>query len=75
MALARARLMGARYPYYLLADSQEGQIKEAEITRRAASEKPTYRNIRQGFVYERLPHVTLRDIAVNSEIDVIYEEY
>ena len=75
LALARARLMGARYPYYLLADSQEGQIKEAEITRRAASEKPTYRNIRQGFVYERLPHVTLRDIAVNSEIDVIYEEY
>ena len=32
LALARARIMGARYPYYLLADSPEGQQKEAEIT-------------------------------------------
>ena len=32
VALARSRLMGARYPYYLLADSPEGQRKEAEIT-------------------------------------------
>jgi adenine-specific DNA-methyltransferase len=30
LALARARIMGARYPYYLLADSPEGQLKEAE---------------------------------------------
>ena len=75
LALARARIMGARYPYYLLADSSEGQLKEAEITRRAASEKPTHQNIRQGFVYERVPHITLRDIANNAEIDVIYEEY
>ena len=75
LALARARIMGARYPYYLLADSPEGQLKEAEITRRAASEKPTHQNIRQGFVYERVPHITLRDIANNAEIDVIYEEY
>jgi adenine-specific DNA-methyltransferase len=29
LALARARIMGARYPFYLLADSREGQIKEA----------------------------------------------
>ena len=33
LALARARIMGARYPYYLLADSREGQLKEAEVTR------------------------------------------
>ena len=32
LALARARIMGARYPYYLLADSPEGQQKEAEVT-------------------------------------------
>ena len=31
LALARARIMGARYPFYLLADSREGQIKEAEV--------------------------------------------
>ena len=73
LALARARIMGARYPYYILADSKEGQLKEAEISRRAPSEMPTYGNVRQGFVYERVPHVTLRDIANNAEIDVIWE--
>ena len=75
LALARARIMGARYPYYILADSRDGQLKEVEISRRAPSEIPTYGNIRQGFVYERVPHITLRDIANNAEIDVIYEEY
>ena len=75
LALARARIMGARYLYYILADSKDGQLKEAEISRRARSEMPTYGNIRQGFVYERVPHITLRDIANNAEIDVIYEEH
>ena len=75
LALARARIMGARYPYYLLADSPEGQAKEAERTGRAASEAETYGRIRQGFVYERVPHITLRAIANNTEIDVIWEEY
>ena len=75
LALARARIMGARYPYYLLADSRDGQLKEAEISRRAPSETPTYGNVRQGFIYERVPHIMLRDIANNAEIDVIYEEY
>ena len=75
LALARARIMGARYPYYILADSKDGQLKEAELSRRAPSEMPTYGNLRQGFVYERVPHITLRDIANNAEIDVIWEEY
>ncbi|MDX2176317.1 MAG: site-specific DNA-methyltransferase [Candidatus Sumerlaeia bacterium] len=75
LALARARLMGARYPYYLLADSPEGQAKEAEVTRRAPSTKPTYGNIRHGFVYERVPHITLKSIANNAEIDVIWETH
>ena len=75
LALARARIMGARYPYYLLADSKEGQLKEAEISRRAPSEMPTYGNVRQGFVNERVPHITLRAIANNTEIDVIYEDF
>ena len=73
LALARARIMGARYPWYLLADSPEGQRKEAEISRRELSEAPTYGSLRQGFVYERVPHVTLRAIANNAEIDVIWE--
>lgn len=75
LALARARIMGARYPYYLLADSREGQIKEAEVTRTAPKEAPTYGRIRQGFVYERVPHITLKSIANNAEIDVIWEKW
>ena len=75
LALARARIMGARYPYYLLSDSRDGQAKQAEITRRVASDSPTYGDIRQGFVYERVPHITLRAIANNSEIDVIWETH
>ena len=74
LALARARIMGARYPYYLLSDSHDGHLKEAEVARTAPSETPTYADIRQGFVYERVPHITLRDIAKNSEIDVIWED-
>ena len=75
LALARARIMGARYPYYLLADSRAGQLKEAEIERKAPSESPRYGDIRQGLVYERVPHIMLRDIANNADIDVIWEEY
>jgi adenine-specific DNA-methyltransferase len=75
LALARARIMGARYPYYLLADSVDGQAKEAEITRTAPSTKPTYGNIRHGFVYERVPHITLKSIANNAEIDVIWDKW
>ena len=75
LALARARVMGARYPYYLLADSPEGQRKEAEVTRKAPSEAPSRGDVRQGFVYERVPHITLKSIANNAEIDVIWERW
>jgi adenine-specific DNA-methyltransferase len=73
LALARARIMGARYPYYLLADSRAGQRKEAELTRTAPSSQPVGGNIRHGFVYERAPHITLKSIANNAEIDVIWD--
>jgi len=75
LALARARIMGARYPYYLLADSPEGQQKEAEITRSVPSSRPTHGDIRHGFVYQRVPHITLKSIANNAEIDVIWERF
>ncbi|NKE71861.1 site-specific DNA-methyltransferase [Candidatus Manganitrophus noduliformans] len=75
LALARARIMGARYPFYLLSDSREGQIKEAEVTRTAPSSQPTHGNIRHGFVYERVPHITLKSIANNAEIDVIWDQW
>ena len=75
LALARARIMGARYPYYILADSPEGQQKEAEITRKISSSQPTQGNIAHGFVYGRVPHITLKSIANNTEIDVIWENW
>ena len=75
LALARARVMGARYPYYLLADSPEGQQREAEITRSAPSTQPTHGDIHHGFVYERVPHITLKSIANNTEIDAIWDSF
>ena len=75
LALARARIMGARYSFYLLADSRDGQFKEAEVTRSAPSSQPTHGNIRHGFVYERVPHITLKSIANNAEIDVIWDQW
>ncbi len=74
LALARSRLMGARYPFYLLADSQAGQRKEAEVTRTAPRTTPTAGRLRLGFVYERVPHIMLSSIANNAEIDVIWEQ-
>ena len=75
LALARARIMGARYPYYLLSDSAGGREKEAEVARTEPSSRPTYGDIGQGFVCERVPHIQLRDITNNTEIDVIWELY
>ena len=75
LALARARIMGARYPFYLLADSREGQAKAAAVTQAPSSTKPVHNNIRHGFVYDRVPHITLKSIANNAEIDVIWEKY
>jgi adenine-specific DNA-methyltransferase len=75
LALARSRIMGARYPYYLLADSPDGQRKEGEVTRTVPKSAPTRADIRHGFVYERVPHVTLKSIANNAEIDVIWDKW
>jgi len=75
LALARARIMGARYPFYVLADSKEGQKKEAEVTRSVPSDRPVFGKLSHGFVYERVPHITLKSIANNAEIDVIWEQW
>jgi adenine-specific DNA-methyltransferase len=68
LALARTRLMAAKYPYYLLADSPEGRAKEAELTGVALADMPTGGDVKQGFVYRRVPHVTLKSIANNPDI-------
>ncbi len=72
LALARTRLMAARYPFYLLADSPEGVKKEAEITGKLPPAFETSGDLRKGFVYKRVPHITLKAIANNEEIDGIH---
>ena len=68
LALARTRLMSARFPYYLLADSQEGVRREAELTGIIPPPHTTDGDVKKGFVYKRVPHVTLKSIANNPEI-------
>lgn len=75
LALTRTRLMSARYPWYLLADSREGRAKEAALTQTVPPETPVNDDIRQGFVYERVPHITLKSIANNPLIDDIWEKW
>ncbi len=112
VALARTRLMAGRFPYYLLADSPEGQRKERELnpypqpfspretgtaagqgenetapspfgrerSENEAEPSPFGRgqgegDIRRGFVYKRVPHITLKSIANNEEIDTIHEKW
>ncbi|BAY86094.1 DNA methylase [Calothrix parasitica NIES-267] len=76
LALARTRLMSAQFPYYLLADSTEGIKKETEITTKLPPTNiKTENDIRKGFVYKRVPHITLKAIANNPEIDTIHEKY
>ena len=75
LALARTRLMTARFPYYLLADSPEGQKKEADLTGLPSDTGSTAGDIRKGFVCKRVPHVTLKSIANNEEIDVIHDRW
>ena len=68
LALARVRLMSAKYSYYLLADSAEGVRKEAELTGKIPPEHTTVNDIRKDFVYKRAPHITLGSIANNPDI-------
>jgi adenine-specific DNA-methyltransferase len=77
LALARTRLMSAKYDYYVLADSPEGIRKEAEIMGRTPTMPmpKTGNDIRKGFVYERMPHIKLGIIANNEEIDAVHAKW
>jgi adenine-specific DNA-methyltransferase len=68
LALARTRLMAAKYPYYLLADSHEGIKKESELTGKIPPQNQTEGDIRKGFVHKRVSHATLKSIANNPDI-------
>jgi len=60
--------MSARFPYYVLSDSEEGRLKESELTGIPPSDGPIGNDIKKGFVYQRVPHITLKSIANNPDI-------
>ncbi len=77
LALARTRLMAARFPFYYLADSypQISQMDADEniksslrLSATSASSADRSPDIKKGFVYKRVPHVTLKSIANNPDI-------
>jgi adenine-specific DNA-methyltransferase len=68
LALARQRIMGARFPYYLLADSVEGRTMEQELAGKPLPSAQPSNDVRHGFVYERVQHITLKSIANNPDI-------
>src|SRR5205085_318078 len=68
LAIARQRVMGARYPYYLLSDSEAGRAKEGALAAAPLPPSEVRNDIRHGFVYERAQHVTLKSIANNPDI-------
>ena len=67
--------MAAHFRYYLLADSPEGLRKEVEITGLQPPAHRTDGDIKKGFVYKRVPHIMLKDIANNEEIDEIHARW
>lgn len=75
LSLARARLMGNVYPYYLMQDSEEGSNKEAELSGIPAVKKKYGHDVRVGFIYERVTPLSPKDIGYNKEIDVIWEKW
>ncbi len=75
IALARTRLMGARYPYYYLLDSEDGRRQEALVQGRNAMSGPMEGDLRHGFVYKRVPHITLKSIANNEEVEPIHARF
>lgn len=75
LALARTRFMAAKYPYYLLADTPEGVKKEAELTGKLPPDYKTEGDLKKGFVYKRVFHITLKSIANNEELDAIHARW
>ncbi|MEQ8531144.1 MAG: site-specific DNA-methyltransferase, partial [Imperialibacter sp.] len=76
--IAKTRLMTATFPYYHLysdvdvkQDVKEGKIKKT-ITPRTKPEG----DIRQGFVYEEVPHITLKSLANDEppETETLYDK-
>jgi adenine-specific DNA-methyltransferase len=68
VALTRTRLTALKLPYFLLADTPAGARREEEVTGRPTMQTVFARDVRKGFVYKRVPHIMLRDIAQNPDL-------
>lgn len=81
LTLARTRLMAGRFPYYYLADDYPqaaalvGDDEIKAYVRRNAPAAGSTQDVRKGFLYKRVSHITLKSIANNEEIDAIYEKH
>ncbi|PIS27846.1 MAG: site-specific DNA-methyltransferase, partial [Candidatus Marinimicrobia bacterium CG08_land_8_20_14_0_20_45_22] len=54
--IAKQRLMTATYPYYKL-------YSEQSVPENGQDQHPITKDIRQGFVYKTVPHITLKSLA------------
>ncbi|WP_433351580.1 site-specific DNA-methyltransferase [Microtetraspora malaysiensis] len=68
LALARQRIMGGLYPFYLLRDSKAGQLQEAKLTAEQPITGSLDGDLRKGFIYKRIPHIGLKAIANNPDL-------
>jgi len=75
LALARARIMGSTYPWFILSDSEEG-LQYGSIPFYSSENKiiPS-NNIKYGFIYEQQNHIVMSAIAGNAQIDEIWENW
>jgi adenine-specific DNA-methyltransferase len=65
VTLSRQRLMSAKYPYYVLSDSVAGRRLAASDDSGADPRG----DIRKGFVCKKVPHVTLKSVANNADVE------
>jgi adenine-specific DNA-methyltransferase len=61
-------MMSSRFPYYYLADSYQGKTKEEELSGLVQDKSNLMDDVRKGFVYKRVPHLTLGAIANCDEL-------
>ncbi len=78
--IAKTRLMTATFPYYHLYSDVEVRTAEKEgKIKKSVTEKPEQQksgDIRQGFVYEEVPHITLKSLANDEppETETLYDK-
>ncbi|MBN3036186.1 MAG: site-specific DNA-methyltransferase, partial [Bacteroidales bacterium] len=63
--IAKTRLMTATFPYYYLNSDVEVHVehKDGKIKKTITESADLHGNVRQGFVYEEVPHITLKSLA------------